>query len=185
MLLRGSWSPKIGSGTDGRDMKPLATIRHSDGLAGLQKALRARWMELGVRAESLDEVGGLPVRYTAKLLAEYPTRSLGPTSLGPLLGVLGVMLVVVEDEEQQAKIAGRLSKRLVPGGNAGRTMLARQTRKRKANASFRVSPEWARLCRAAQLLQQSDRQRSNIAKRAALARWRRLRRVVADAADHQ
>lgn len=153
-------------------MKPLATIRHGDGLAGLQKALRARWMELSVRGESLDEVGGLPVRYTAKLLAEYPTRSLGPASLGPLLGVLGVMLVVVEDEEQQAKITGRLSKRLVNGSNAGRTMLARTTRKRKANASFRVSPEWAKVCRAAQILTQSERQRSRIARKAARARWR-------------
>jgi hypothetical protein len=50
--------------------------------AELIAALRARVVELGTTGEAVDELSGLPARYTAKLLAlPVPVKGLGPISL--------------------------------------------------------------------------------------------------------
>ena len=53
---------------------------------GLVTALRRRIVELGTSMESVDEVAGLPARYTSKLLSRNNKTSLGQTSMGPILG---------------------------------------------------------------------------------------------------
>ena len=78
---------------------------------GLVTAIRSRVAELQLAGETIDEVAGLPARYTAKLLRPMPVRRIGMLSLGPLLGALGLKLIVVEDEDALRRVAGRLKRR--------------------------------------------------------------------------
>jgi hypothetical protein len=59
--------------------------------------LRARSDELEITREITDDAAHLPSGYAGKLLSRTPIKNLGPSSLGALLGVLGLALVVVED----------------------------------------------------------------------------------------
>ena len=49
--------------------------------------------------EGLDRVAGLPSGYAGKLLALPPMKAVGPASMGPTCGALGIKLFVVEDPE--------------------------------------------------------------------------------------
>ena len=76
--------------------------------------MRERREELDVSLERLDELAGLPARYSAKLLAPKPIKNLGPMSFAALLGGLALGIVeitIIEDVEQAAKIGHRWSKR--------------------------------------------------------------------------
>jgi hypothetical protein len=66
---------------------------------GLIAAIRNRADELQVAGETIDEVAGLPARYSAKLLGPNQVRRIGAVSLGPLLGALALKLIIVEDED--------------------------------------------------------------------------------------
>src|SRR5262245_29579627 len=101
----------------------LAEVRD---YAQLVQALRARIDELGVAGETIDDVAGLPTRYTTKLLAPIPIKSLGRVSLGPLLGALGLKLIVAEDAEALARIRHRLT----PRKNTNGRLPATRTRRR-------------------------------------------------------
>jgi hypothetical protein len=126
---------------------------------------RKRCDQLGASMERLDDVAGLPQRYISKLLAPAPIKGIGRVSLGPMLGALGLVLVVNEDAQALAKIKHRL----VPSAHAGTTMLAQ--RKDKRFLIFRGNPDLARLIRKRQVLKQSPRKRREIARNAALIRW--------------
>src|SRR6266705_2966675 len=125
----------------------------------LISALRARVVELGAAGETLDDVAGLPLRYTMK--------TLGRTSMGPLLGVLGLKLLVVEDTEALE----RVRRRLTPAKNANTAMLTQRTRKRRRFLPFKDNPDFARVARQQGILARSPKQRSRLASRAARARW--------------
>jgi hypothetical protein len=131
-------------------------------------ALRARVVELGSAGETIDDVAGLPLRYTMKLLAPIPVKALGRTSMGPLLGALGLKLVVVEDTEAFE----RIRRRLVKAKNAHHSML---TTKRRLRSRFPRGPEFARVMRARGILKTSPKQRSRLARKAARVRWGRVR----------
>lgn len=75
--------------------KSLATVRN---YGELMSVLRTRCDELGITREAMDYTAGLQSGYAAKLLSPNPIKAVGPTSLGPLLGVLRLKLIVVEDE---------------------------------------------------------------------------------------
>lgn len=135
----------------------------------LVAALRARVVELGVASETIDEVAGIPLRYTAKLLAPIPVKGLGRFSMGPLLGALALKLLVVEDTEMVEK----LRHRWVPTRNASRSMLATKS---PARSRFPRGPAFATLMQARRVLKQSPEQRSRIATKAARARWSKRRR---------
>jgi hypothetical protein len=87
-------------------MKVIAEV---DCYRGLLQALLSRKDELDVSFETLDHVAGLPVRYSAKVLGGRQ-RTLGPTSLGALLGALALKLAIVSDEEQLERIKHRLTR---------------------------------------------------------------------------
>jgi hypothetical protein len=89
-------------------IEPLAIV--TDYL-GLVAALRRRIVELGTGMESVDAVAGLPARYTSKLLSRNNKTSLGQTSMGPILGALGLKLAVLPDDEALARIRHRLPPR--------------------------------------------------------------------------
>lgn len=139
-------------------------------------ALRARVVELGTAGETIDHVAGLPLRYTMKLLAPIPVKALGPTSMGPLLGALGLKLVVMED----AEVLEKIRRRLVPTKNAGVAMLASKRRKPRSFSPLRGNPDLARVMQSRWVLSRSPKQRSALARRAARARWAKPRPVRAD-----
>jgi hypothetical protein len=143
--------------------------------AQLIAALRAWIAELNVAGETVDDVAGLPLRYTAKLLGPARLKSIGPVSMGPLLGALALKLVVAVDHEMLARIRHRL----VPRRYAGDHMLARKGRKRRRFNVLRGNPDRARMLRALQVLGQTDTHRSRIARIAATERWRQAAEAAA------
>jgi hypothetical protein len=152
------------------DRSILAEVSDYDGLIA---ALRARADELKITRLGLDAVSGLESGYSAKLLSSVPVRQLGRVSLGPILGAMGLALVVVEDLTALRKIERQLEKRLRPLRNAGSEVLAQVRKKQRAFSLFRESKEAARLVRAKQIATQSPLKRSRIARKAARVRWRR------------
>jgi hypothetical protein len=76
--------------------QPLAVVYD---YGQLLDALRARVAELSTPMEVVDDVAGLPQRYTSKLLAPCPVKGIGAISMGPLLGALGLRLIVEIDRE--------------------------------------------------------------------------------------
>ena len=83
---------------------------------GMLIALRARaeQRKIAVSGEETAKVAGLPDRYIQKLIGPKPVRRIGMFSLGPILGVLGVKLVLVEDPHAMGKYAAKLKERFEP-----------------------------------------------------------------------
>ena len=145
--------------------EPLGVCRTSDDLRAI---LRARFDALGVSLDTVDHIGGLPTRYTAKVLGLQPTRNFGQVSLDALLGAAGVMLVAVED----AEALDRIRNRLVPLGRIDSTAA------RKRVIAFKLSPDFMRkigklggLKSAANRIRKKHR--GEINRQNALKRWQR------------
>src|SRR5262249_27756999 len=113
------------------DGKVIGRVNDYDGLITL---LRQRQADLGVAMETVDSVAGLPLRYTAKLLAPVPVRQLGRVSFGPLLKCLGMTLIAVEGLSALKKIESRLTKRQRALSDAG-------SEKNEAAGIFRISAQ--------------------------------------------
>jgi hypothetical protein len=113
-------------------IEPLAVVTD---YSGLVTALRQRIVELGTHMEAVDEVAGLPVRYTSKLMSANNQTSLGRVSLGPLLGALALKLAVVPDQDALARVRHRLLARDACGRGpsllAGSAAGLRRARKRR------------------------------------------------------
>lgn len=147
----------------------LAEVHDYDQLMG---AFRARVAELDVPGEAIDAIAGLPLKYTMKLLAPKPVKAVGRTSLGPLLGTLGLKLLVVEDVECLAKIIHRLVKARSASASM-RAILAREKRpRRRRYFALRGHPELARLLAQRRILSQSPGERSAAASYASRKRWK-------------
>jgi hypothetical protein len=67
---------------------------------------------LQVSRECLDDVSGLPAFYVAKLLGPKRLKHIGMISLGPLLGALGLKLLVIEDPKTTKRYAPRRRRRV-------------------------------------------------------------------------
>jgi hypothetical protein len=143
------------------DIAPRALAEIRD-YAELHDALRARVDQLSVSRSELDSLSGLQGGYCGKLLAPVPIKRLGMQSLGPLLTVLGVKLIMVEDSDALRRIGPRLKKR---NDASVRYASGRARKKRK------LGPEWGKLMAARRVLSQSPSERSQIARRAAVIRW--------------
>jgi len=89
----------------------LAVVRSYDELVA---ALSARRDELQITFLTLDDLSGIQVGYSAKLLSPGRVKKLGCMSLTSLLGALALKLIVVEDPEQLAKVRSRLTRRRRP-----------------------------------------------------------------------
>jgi hypothetical protein len=88
--------------------EPLAIVTDYPQLIAV---LRRRVVELGTSLRAVDELAGLPDHYVQTLLALGGRRSLGRTSMGPILGALGLKLAVLPDDEALARIRHRLPPR--------------------------------------------------------------------------
>lgn len=129
----------------------------------LIKGIRAYVESIGASRASIDELSGLPAGYTSTLLATSPARSLGRTSMGPLLGALGLMLLIATDP-QTARNPRRMPKR-----NES------QVRHRHKPAAWLFTPERAREARSKAVSSLTPARRRQIARRAIRARWKRAR----------
>jgi hypothetical protein len=129
--------------------------------AELLDALRKRLRQLGTSMERIDDLAGLPSRYVSKLFAPMELKSLSKVSMGPVLGALGLKLLVIEDAEAFARVKHRLVRKKYAGGG----MLAAEKN------IWRRTPALARKIRHLQILKQSPRRRREIALNAAKVRW--------------
>jgi hypothetical protein len=143
-------------------------------------ALRARADALNVSRATLDDVSGLASGYTAKLLAQPPIKSLGAVSLGPMLGALGIAIVLVEDPDAMRRVASRMVGRnnsqvrvLTGGKHNGITI----------KLSLRHMKKLAKLATAARKAKIPRWRRIKIAKQAARARWKRSKRAAVPTAE--
>jgi len=93
---------------DDMDGRILATVTD---YAGMLAALRDRADELRLSREAIDQVAGLPSGYSGKILGIGQVRRLNLISLGPVLGALGVKLVMVVDGAALKQFGGRSAKR--------------------------------------------------------------------------
>jgi hypothetical protein len=146
-------------------LRILATIRDYQQLV---LALRDWVAKLGTTGESIDALAGLPDRYVSKLLAPVPLKGIGRHSLGPLLGALGLKLILAVDTEQLALIGHRLDpakkRRWVDDAREG-------MRARKQPPGMIVSPAMGRVLNARWQLLMSPKRKREMGRNAARARW--------------
>jgi len=116
-----------------RSRRRLAVVHSYDDLV---LALRQRVDELETTFESVDELAGLPLRYSGKLLGPARARSLGRISLGPLMGALGIEIHVVE-----APGFARIRRRLEPRRWHSPVVAARRTDEWRRRRGALVQPE--------------------------------------------
>lgn len=130
----------------------------------LVAALRSWVVELGTSGETIDHVAGIATRYTSKLLAPLPIKHLSHQTMGPVLGALGLKLIVAVDEEILAKMRPRLTRR----HNAGGKMLAG---KKPRKYGLTGDSQWGFVMACRQNVLLSPKQRSARARHAAKVRW--------------
>jgi hypothetical protein len=76
---------------------------------GLVEACRARADELELSRLEIDRLGGLPVGYAGKLLGKdgdapgRKNKKMWPVALESMLGVLGLKILLIEDEAATAR----------------------------------------------------------------------------------
>lgn len=129
--------------------------------------LRAWVHELGTTFEAIDDRAGLTTRHVSKLLAPVPLKGIGRASLGPLLGALGLKLIVAVDEAAFALNERLLDRRKVPHAHGGMLTVRAQ------NRVFNHNTKWARAMTFQRLMCVPPKRRSEIARQAARARWGR------------
>jgi len=86
----------------------IGEARDHDELVAL---LRRRKDALQLSDKVVEEIADMAPGHVSKLLAPAPVKALGQTSLTPLLGALGLKLIVVEDPDQARRVRRRWSKR--------------------------------------------------------------------------
>jgi hypothetical protein len=139
--------------------------------ASLHETLRRRADQLKLSRATIDALAGLSEGHASKLLCLSHPKILGEKSFGLLLTALGLRLVPEADPEALAKYAARCEPRA-----------EHQVRHRSHNAGIRPKA-WlfnaARARKAAVLRMQklTPRQRQQLARRAARARWEKAREV--------
>lgn len=74
-------------------------------------ALRQRADELEISRATIDELAGVPDRYSNKVLSIKKVRRIGMETLAAFLGALSVKLVMVEDPIALARNRSRMVKR--------------------------------------------------------------------------
>jgi hypothetical protein len=70
---------------------------------GLIEICRQRAEELAISREGIDDLSGLADGLAGKILGKRQRKNIGPTSLGPMLQVLGLRLLIIEDEAATAR----------------------------------------------------------------------------------
>jgi len=148
-------------------MKVYATVTSKQ---QVHRLLRERAEACGRSRATLDELAGLAAGHAAMLLCDPPQKGLGFTSLFPLAGALGLAVALIEDPQAMEKMLRyppRDEKR-VQGRNHWRNAKALGMLREMAKKSGKIGGK-------ARLLKISPKRRSQIARRAAKARWSKPR----------
>jgi hypothetical protein len=147
--------------------RPIAVVTAADGYAGILKAFRDRQAQLGLSAESIDEIAmgkDSANRYAAKWLSGM--KGLGPKSWGDALGAMGMKIVFVEDPEQIARLTKHLQ--------------SRNSQQVRTNVRIRVTT-WLFTSRSGRRIAKkreagkTKEQRTRAARHASNIRWKRER----------
>lgn len=152
------------------DCRPLAVVRSYD---DLHAALRARADALNVSRQTLDHISGLQSGYCSKLLAPVPIKAIGRASLAPLLGALGLKILIVVDDEMMAQISARLVERRA----ANESMLTSEIQRDYGEWRRRGNSAWGKMMRARSVLLSTEADRKKRARKAAKARWHKPKLV--------
>jgi hypothetical protein len=137
--------------------------------------LRAWFRELQVTSLSVDAYAGVADGFFNKAVAAMPIKSLGRRSLGPILGALGLKLILAVDPPALEKARQRLVQSKFPGRCHTDSVLIRLSeahmrkirRKGGQNSRKFMSPEAVR------------EMHSRIGKVGAAARWAARRKPAA------
>jgi hypothetical protein len=146
----------------------VAEISHEQGYAGLVAAFRARSneLEIAVTGEAVAQVAGIPASYFAKILSPSanPRKRFGALSLGPIMAVLGLKIVLVEDRAAVEQYTRRIPRR-------NGAFVHHNTAAAAINIS--LSKQWLRKIGrvGAQVRWAQKRQRVRSASHAAKVRW--------------
>lgn len=89
-------------------LRQIAVVRSYTELIAV---LRTWAEERDISREAMGDAAGLASGHTGKLLASMPKRFFGHVSLGPILSVLGLAIVVVEDKAAFDRTTAKLPKR--------------------------------------------------------------------------
>jgi hypothetical protein len=159
----------------------LAEITHQNAYCDLISAFRARSAALGIATTGADvaQVAGIAPYYFAKILSPSPTprRRWGALSLGPIMACLGIKLILQEDPEALERFSSRIPKR---NESCAHPMLtAKSGRGGHTLTPLRLLRRIAPLGAAARNAALSPAQRSQLARVAAQARWRKVREAGA------
>jgi hypothetical protein len=147
----------------GDEPRIVATFDSYDGMLA---AIRERVTELQIHGERFDAFSGLPDGYLSKLIGANPIRKIGMVSMAPVLSGLGLKCQFIEDSEGTARLKNHVAPRnpayvrTMPA-DAGITLTARMLKRIR------------RLGGQARMAQMTAKQRSALARKAALARWRK------------
>jgi hypothetical protein len=157
--------------------QPPLEITFRTGYAGMIAAFRARASERRIAITSADvaATAGLASHYIAKLLtpSKNPVRRVGMISLAPLLGILQAKLVLLPDPEAERLYGARIPQRQE---HCARPMLtAKSGRGGHTLTPLRLLRRMAPLGAAARNAALSPRRRSQLARKAANARWAKAR----------
>ena len=128
------------------------------------QAIRNRVAALGIHGTRFDNLAGWPEGYLSKLVCARPVRRVGIQSMGTLLSTIGVKGLLVEDPRGTERL-----RRLQPRNlSYVRTMPASAGMILTARMLKRIR----RLGGQARMAQLTPKQRRELARKAALARWR-------------
>jgi hypothetical protein len=135
-------------------------VEYSD----FMQAVRNRVAELGIHGTRFDSLAGWPEGYLSKLTCARPVRRVNLQSMGVLLSTIGVRLHMVEDPAGTARL------RRLPPRNPS------YVRAMPADAGMVLTPRMLKRIRRlggqARMAQLTAKERSALARKAALARWR-------------
>lgn len=141
----------------------MSTIR---GYHQLLAVIRTRKESLGMSDKDLEHIAELTAGHWSKIAAG--TKSLGPLSLGRILRALSLELVAQENKVGEAEVAELFLPRDESQVRKREPVLAMPSINR---APWLFTRRRARKAREIQMQTQTPEKRSEIAKRAAAARW--------------
>jgi hypothetical protein len=148
--------------------RTLGEVTAAGGYNALIAIFRARFDEIGITGETSDYIGGLAAGHTTKLLTANHLKKFGPVTLGPILGVLGMKLIAVVDEEVLAQIRNRHTPAKFRRWHTTSGMLPRKRAKKTYNFSDR---DFALAASRRATVVMTATQRRRRAKHAAAVRW--------------
>lgn len=149
--------------------------------AGFLAACKARIHEqrIGLNSPGAAEITGLHKDHLAKIVSEKSGRFFTPLTLGPLLGLLGMKIVLVEDKDAMGRMSRRLEKR---------TMFGRSLHLRGDSVHFSVTKaQWAEIQKKGGENSRSGmsaRNASKLGRKAANVRWGKKTAARTERARH-